>query len=158
MYETNPANPNQYRYRGAWEDMRVVRDTIAVKGDAPVAVDLKYTRHGPVLSEDKAHNKAYALRAAWMEIGAAPYLASLRMGQAKSWEEFVAACSYSRIPAENMVWADRKGNIGYQAVAITPLRPNGRASCRCPATAVTSEWLPADHRAADVANPERVTS
>src|SRR2546426_3706173 len=59
-----------------------------------------------------------------MEIGAAPYLASLRMDQAKSWEEFVEACSYSRIPSENMVWADRKGNIGYQAVAITPLRPN----------------------------------
>jgi penicillin amidase len=77
-----------------------------------------------VLSEDKTHHKAYALRAAWMEPGAAPYLASLRMDQAKSWEEFVEACSYSRIPSENMVWADRKGNIGYQAVAITPLRPN----------------------------------
>jgi penicillin amidase len=124
VYETNPANPNQYMYRGAWEDMRVLKDTIPVKGQAPVAIELKYTRHGPVLSEDKAHHKAYALRAAWMEIGAAPYLASLRMDQAKSWEEFVEACSYSRIPSENMVWADRRGNIGYQAVAITPLRPN----------------------------------
>jgi len=124
VYETNPANPNQYKYRGAWEDMRVVKDTIRVKGAAPVAVDLKFTRHGPVLSEDAAHHKAYALRAAWMEPGAAPYLASLRMDQAKSWEEFVEACTYSRIPSENMVWADRKGNIGYQAVAITPLRPN----------------------------------
>jgi penicillin amidase len=124
VYETNPANTNQYRYRGAWEDMRVVRDSIPVKGQAPVAVELKYTRHGPVLAEDKAHRKAYALRAAWMEPGAAPYLASLRMDQAKSWQEFVEACSYSRIPSENMVWADRTGNIGYQAVAITPLRPN----------------------------------
>jgi penicillin G amidase len=124
VYETNPANTNQYRYRGAWEDMRVVRDSIPVKGQASVAVELKYTRHGPVLAEDKAHRKAYALRAAWMEPGAAPYLASLRMDQAKSWQEFVEACSYSRIPSENMVWADRTGNIGYQAVAITPLRPN----------------------------------
>jgi penicillin amidase len=124
VYETNPANPNQYKYRGAWEDRRVVKDTIKVKGAAPVNVDLKFTRHGPVLSEDPAHHKAYALRAAWMEPGAAPYLASLRMDQAKSWEEFAAACTYSRIPSENMVWADRKGNIGYQAVAITPLRPN----------------------------------
>jgi penicillin G amidase len=96
-----------------------------VKGEsAPVNVDLKFTRHGPVLSEDAAHHKAYALRAAWMEPGSAPYLASLRMDQAKTWEEFVEACNYSRIPSENMVWADRKGNIGYQAVAITPLRPN----------------------------------
>src|SRR5262245_18253874 len=124
VYDTNPANPNQYKYRGAWEDMRVIKDTVPVKGESPAAVDLKFTRHGPVLSEDVAHHKAYALRAAWMETGAAPYLASLRMDQAKTWAEFVEACTYSRIPSENMVWADRQGHIGYQAVAITPLRPN----------------------------------
>ncbi|HXI28789.1 MAG TPA: penicillin acylase family protein, partial [Vicinamibacterales bacterium] len=124
VYETNPANPNQYKYRGTWEDMRVIKDSIPVKGESPAAVELKFTRHGPVLSEDVAHHKAYALRAAWMETGAAPYLASLRMDQAKSWAEFVEACTYSRIPSENMVWADRQGHIGYQAVAITPLRPN----------------------------------
>jgi penicillin amidase len=77
-----------------------------------------------VLFEDKEHHTAYALRAAWMEIGAAPYLASLRMDQATTWEEFREACAYSRIPAENMVWADTSGTIGYQAVAITPLRRN----------------------------------
>ena len=124
VYQTNPANPNQYKYRGAWEDMRVIKDTIPVKGEAPAAVDLKFTRHGPVLKEDPAHHVAYALRAAWMEPGAAPYLASLRMDQAHSWREFAEACTYSRIPSENMVWADREGHIGYQAVAITPLRPN----------------------------------
>ncbi len=124
VYDTNPANTNQYKYRGAWEDMRIIKDSIGVKGEAPVAVELKYTRHGPVLFEDKEHHKAYALRAAWMEIGGAPYLASLRMDQAKSWEEFRDACSFSRIPAENMVWADVTGAIGYQAVAITPIRHN----------------------------------
>jgi penicillin G amidase len=124
VYETNPANPNQIKYRGAWEDMRIIKDTIAVKGESPVAVELKYTRHGPVLYEDAAHHRAYALRAAWMETGSAPYLASLRMDQAKSWEEFRDACSYSRIPAENMVWADMSGTVGYQAVAITPIRRN----------------------------------
>jgi penicillin G amidase len=124
VYDTNPANTNQYKYRGAWEDMRVIKDSVPVKGETPVAVELKYTRHGPVLYEDKAHHKAYALRAAWMEIGGAPYLASLRMDQAKSWDEFREACAYSRIPAENMVWADVSGTIGYQAVAITPIRHN----------------------------------
>lgn len=124
IYDTNPANPLQYRYRGGWEDMRVIKDTIPVKGEAAVAVELKYTRHGPVLYEDQTHHKAYALRAAWLDIGSAPYLASLRMDQAKSWEEFRDACSYSRIPAENMVWADKEKNIGYQAVGISPMRRN----------------------------------
>ena len=124
VYDTNPANPNEYRYRGHWEPMRVLKDTIAVKGEQPAAVEYKYTRHGPVLFEDKARRKAYALRAAWMDVGGAPYLASLRMDQARTWEEFREACGYNRIPAENMVWADRKGNIGYQAAGIQPLRRN----------------------------------
>ena len=54
----------------------------------------------------------------------APYLASLRMDQAHSWQEFENACGYSHIPSENMVWADKSGAIGYQAVAITPIRHN----------------------------------
>jgi penicillin amidase len=124
VYDTNPADPNQYKYASEWEPMRVIRETIPVKGETAAAVELKYTRHGPVVYEDKAHHKAYAVRAAWRETGAAPYLASLRMDQAQTWEQFRDACSYSRIPAENMVWADRAGNIGYQAVGIAPLRPN----------------------------------
>jgi len=124
VYDTNPSNPNQYRYLGGWEDMQVIEDTIPIKGESPETVELKYTRHGPVLYEDRTHHKAYALRAAWMEIGNAPYLASLRMNQATTWEEFVDACSYSRIPAENMIWGDVNKNIGYQAVGISPIRPN----------------------------------
>lgn len=124
VYDTNPANPAEYKYNGRWEPMTILKDTIPVKGQAPAAVELKYTRHGPVVYEDKAHHKAYAVRAAWRETGAAPYLASLRIDQAQSWPEFEDACNYSRIPAENMVWADRDGNIGYQAVGIAPLRPN----------------------------------
>jgi penicillin amidase len=124
VYETNPANANEYRYRGGWEPMRVLQETIAIKGEKPEAVTLKFTRHGPVIFEDRANQRAYAVRAAWMEQGGAPYLASLRMNQAKTWEEFRAACGYNRMPAENMVWADRTGAIGWQAAGIQPLRRN----------------------------------
>ena len=124
VYKTNPANARQYRYGSTWEPMRVVRETIAVKGASPVMVELKYTRHGPVVYEDTAHHVAYAVRAAWLEPGSAPYLASLRMDQATTWEQFRDACSYSYIPGENMVWADRAGHIGWQAVGIAPIRPH----------------------------------
>ncbi len=124
VYRTNPDNPNQYWYDGHWEDMRVLSEDIPVKGQDPVTVELKYTRHGPVTFEDRERDLAYAVRGAWMEIGGAPYLASLRMNQARSWDEFRDACSYSNIPGENMVWADREGNIGWQAVGIAPIRRN----------------------------------
>ena len=124
VYDTNPENPSQYKYQGQWQSMSVVKESIPVKGESSAAVELKYTRHGPVVFEDKVHHKAYPVRAAWLEVGGAPYLASLRMDQAKNWEEFLDACAYSRIPAENMVWTDKDRNIGYQAVGIAPQRPN----------------------------------
>lgn len=122
VYETNPSNPNEYRYRGEWEPMTVITEEIPVKGRSPHTAELKYTRHGPVVFEDRDRNLAYAVRAAWMEIGGAPYLASLRMDQASTWEEFREACNYSNIPGENMVWAGRDGTIGWQSVGIAPIR------------------------------------
>lgn len=122
VYDTNPADANQYRYRDGWEEMTVIEERIAVEGEAPVTAQLKYTRHGPVVYEDPVNHKAYAVRAAWMEVGGAPYLASLRMDQAKSWPEFRDACAYSHIPGENMIWADIHGDIGWQAVGIAPIR------------------------------------
>ena len=124
VYETDPDNPNRYRYRDGWEEMTVITEEIPVKGQAPHTAEFKYTRHGPVVFEDARNNVAYAVRAAWLEPGGAPYLASLRMDQARTWEEFVEACNYSNIPGENMIWADREGNIGWQAVGIAPIRRN----------------------------------
>jgi len=124
VYELNPANSKQYLYNGEWEDMKIISETIKVKGDDDVNVELLYTRHGPVTYMDSLHNKAYAVRCAWLEPGGSPYLASLRMDQAKTWEEFRKACNYSHIPGENMVWADKKGNIGWQSVGIAPIRRN----------------------------------
>ncbi len=124
VYKTNPDNADQYWYRGAWEDMRIVQETISVKGQESMTIDLKYTRHGPVLAEDPEQHQAFALRAAWLDVGGVPYLASLRMNQATTWQEFREACVYSHAPSENMVWADTQGNIGWQAVGLVPLRPN----------------------------------
>lgn len=124
VYELNPDNTNQYKYNGEWVDMKTISETVKVKGIADQTVDLKYTQHGPVTYVDKKNNVAYAIRCAWLEPGGSPYLASLRMDQAKTWEEFREACNFSHIPGENMIWADKKGNIGLQAVGIAPIRNN----------------------------------
>ncbi|UCF37337.1 MAG: penicillin acylase family protein [Acidobacteriota bacterium] len=121
VYECSP-DMSRYRYRDSWEDFRVLTETIPVKGGDRRQVDLRFTRHGPVLFEDPENHRAFALRAAWLEKGTAPYLASLRFDQARSWAEFQEACSYFLAPSENMVWADREGNIGWQATGITPIR------------------------------------
>ncbi len=122
VYELHPEDPDLYRYRDGWERMTAVVDTVPAKGRSPEVVRHRYTRHGPVVLHDPGEGIAYAVRAAWLEVGGAPYLASLRMDQARTWEEFRDACTYSNIPGENMVWADREGTIGWQAVGIAPIR------------------------------------
>ncbi|MFD0798596.1 penicillin acylase family protein [Maribacter chungangensis] len=124
VYELNPENPNQYKHKGEWVDMTFITETIKVKGKADHIAKLFYTMHGPVTLIDKENNVAYAVRCAWLEPGGSPYLASLRMDQAKNWEEFREACTYSNIPGENMIWADKDGNIGWQSVGIAPVRKN----------------------------------
>jgi len=124
VYDTNPADPLQYKYGSGWESMKLVHDTIPVKGRAAEKVDYKFTRHGPVVFEDRVHHKAYAVRAAWLEPGGAPYLASLRMDQAQSWDQFRDAISFARIPSMNFIWGDKTGTIGYNAAVIAPRRTN----------------------------------
>src|SRR5262249_37762828 len=70
------------------------------------------------------NHRAFALGAAWLAQGGAPYLASLRLGQAASWAEFRTACHFFHVPSENLVWADRDGHIGWQAVGLSTRRGN----------------------------------
>lgn len=124
VYDTNPQNPDEYHYQDTWEPTQVLHEEIKVRGQDPVQVRLKFTRHGPVIYEDLAHKKIYGLKAAWLETGTAPYLSSLRMDQASTWEAFRDACRYFGMPSENMVWADKNGTIGWQATGMAPLRGN----------------------------------
>ena len=122
IYELNPENSNQYHHKGEWVDFNIIKESIPVKGGEDYEIELYYSIHGPVTLIDENRNRAYAVRCGWLEVGGSPYLASLRMNQSNSWEEFREACNYSNIPGENMIWADKDGNIGWQAVGIAPIR------------------------------------
>ena len=139
IYDINPENHRQYRHNNEWVNMHSITETIQVKDQANVEVLLNYSLHGPITLIDTIGLKAYAVKCAWLEPGGAPYLASLRMDQAKSWEEFRAACNYSHIPGENMIWADQAGNIGWQAVGIAPIRNNFSGLVPVPGNG-TYEW------------------
>jgi penicillin amidase len=124
VYATNPAAPNEYRYRDRWEPFIVRTESIAVRGGPVQTVELKFTRHGPVLMEDAAHHRAFAARLAWLEPGMAPYLSSLEYMRAHNWDEFLAAMNRHGMPGLNYLYADRRGNIGWAPSGLTPVRPN----------------------------------
>jgi penicillin amidase len=72
VYELNPENLNQYRYKDEWVDMKVIRETIKVKDAEDVQVELRYTQHGPVTFIDTVNSVGYAVRCAWLEPGGSP--------------------------------------------------------------------------------------
>ena len=122
---TNPDDPSQYRYLDQWIEMEVERQTIRVKGqDDPVEVELKYTRHGPVVWEDPGKQRVVAVRWTGTEPGAAGYLASLATDRAENWDDFVDAMARWKIPAENIVYGDVDGDIGWIPAGLMPIRPN----------------------------------
>lgn len=122
QYELNPKNPLQYKFKGEWRDFKIIEEVVKVKNAPDESVKLYYSHHGPITYLNEKALKAYGVRCAWLEPGGSPYLASLRMDQAQNWAEFRDACNYSHIPGENMIWADKSGTIGWQAVGIAPVR------------------------------------
>jgi penicillin amidase len=124
VYETNPEDPSEYRYEGRWEPMKAEKQQIPIKGEEPAEVELKYTRHGPVIYEDPEKRVAFAVRVAWLEPGMAPYLGSVEYMRAKDWDQFLAAMNRWGTPGENLIYTDTNGNIGWKAAGITPIRPN----------------------------------
>lgn len=124
VYELNPTNAKQYRYAGGWEDMRVVRETVAVKGGGSRAVDLTFTRHGPVIFVDGERRRAYAVRSCWLEPGMAPYFGSIGYMRAKTFSEFKKTMLNWGAPTENQIYADVSGNIGWVPGGLAPIRKN----------------------------------
>lgn len=124
VYELNPQNPNQYRYGNGWEDMRIVHETEQVKGEGNRDLELKFTRHGPVIFVDDANKRAFAVRSIWFEPGTSAYFGSSDYMTAKDWNGFLGAMRRWGAPSENQVYADTKGNIGWVAAGKTPRRVN----------------------------------
>jgi penicillin amidase len=124
VYELNRSDPDSYRYQSGWAKMQIVRDTIEVKGGAAREVELRFTRHGPVLAVDAANHRAFAMRTVWNEPGLAGYFGSSRLLMAKNWNDFKVAANAWGAPPLNIVYADTQGNIGWAASGRAPKRKN----------------------------------
>lgn len=124
VYETRPGDPAAYRYGQGWEGMTTIEEELFVKGEAPRKVQLRFTRHGPVLHEEPTSRRAYALRTAWLEPGMVPYLRSLSYMEARDWPGFLKALKGHGLPGLNYLYADTRGNIGLAPSGFVPKRPN----------------------------------
>ncbi len=112
----------RYEYGDGAERFKTVTEAIPVRDAPEVEVQLRFTRHGPVIFENEKH--AFAVRAGWLEPGMAPYFGSVEYMRASNWREFLGALNRWGAPSENQVYADVDGNIGYKPAGLFPRRPN----------------------------------
>jgi penicillin amidase len=111
----------RYIFRGQLEQARMERGAIAIKGEKPLEFNAWITRHGPIFLNDE--NRAYALH--WSADDPAGFsFPFLDIDRARNWADFTAAISHFAGPAQNFVYADIEGNIGYHASGRLPIRPD----------------------------------
>jgi len=107
------------RFENGPERLKVEQEVVRVRGAPAVAVSLASTRHGPLVGADG--DRQLALRWTASEPGGFTF-PFIELNQARNWAEFRAAVSRYAGPAQNFVYADRDGNIGYQAAGRLPVR------------------------------------
>ncbi len=139
--QTNPENSDQYLLRGDWLDMRIEHEELRVRGqDQLEQVALKFTHNGPVIWDDPANDRVVVLRWAGQEPGTAGYLGSLALDQVQDWDEFVQAMRAWKIPAENIVYADVEGDIGWIPAGLVPVREGWSGLLPVPAHTGRYRW------------------
>jgi penicillin G amidase len=154
-----------YLYDGQRYPLETRREVILVKGGEPVEFDVRSTRHGPLLSDVSADYArigkqapagkeapsgglatAVSLRWTALDVGKTAD-AVFKLNAAQNWKDFRAAAKLFEVPAQNLVYADVEGHIGYQAPGRIPVRKGGTGEWPSPGWTSTygwAAWVPFD--------------
>jgi penicillin amidase len=141
-------------------------ETLKVAGGDDVELEVRSTVHGPIISglTDAATSIAedpfvggtasgrveppqdgltgeYAVSLQWTALQAGSTAASIfALDVAQDWEGFRAAAKLFNVPAQNLVYADTEGNIGYQTPGTLPIRGAGDGSYPQPGWSSAYDW------------------
>ncbi len=150
----NPNNPDQYEVDGKWVDMQIVKETLKAAGGSSEELTVRYTRHGPIISDTYGSLEDFGSKAG-ISLPQQPYALALRwtaldknelfraivlIDRAQNWNDFREGAKYFTTPAQNLVYADVDGNIGYQMPGNVPIRKNGDGRQPVPGWTDDYEW------------------
>jgi penicillin G amidase len=137
------ADPRRYLFQGEWRTAEVHRETVHVKGGAPVEIEVTVTHHGPVALGDPGAGHALAFRYTATAEPNRTAEALLPMLRARSADELEAAMRPWVDPVNNFVLADslgRRGTIGYRTRGQVPVRQAANAWLPVPGWDGAHEW------------------
>ncbi|WP_246846556.1 penicillin acylase family protein [Humibacter ginsenosidimutans] len=144
-----------YLYDGKKQAFTTRKETIKVAGGSPVTITVRSTIHGPLLSGGdydtvtKSHRTSsgdipggkYALSLQWTALTPGHTAESIFiLDKATDWNGFRAAAREFDVPAQNLIYADTAGNIGYQAPGLIPIRKQGDGTTITPGWSSAYGW------------------
>lgn len=126
--KTNPADANQFMVDGQWRALETTEQQIAVKGEAPVTINLRRSPHGPIVNDvlgETAGQTPIAMWWAFLETENPILDAFYQVNRADTLGKMREAAAKIQAPGLNLVWANARGDIGWWASAQLPIRPDG---------------------------------
>jgi len=142
LYIEHVGGRNEVEHNGAWEPLRIVPEVIKVKGQPDVPIQVRITRHGPLLS-DVIDRTGEALAFRWTSLDDEDHTleAFWELNSAGNWADFTAALAHYKAPMQNFVYADVDGNIGYYAPGAVPIRAGGDGTIPAPGWIDANDWI-----------------
>jgi penicillin amidase len=118
----NPVDSNQYAFQGSWENFVTKKVTIKLKDGSEVERVLRFTRHGVVVSSFR-QIKDKVISMHWVGDEMSNELKTVgQLNRASNWNDFTDALKTFISVSQNVVYADKKGNIGLFCAAGIPIR------------------------------------
>jgi penicillin amidase len=158
LYLEKVSDHDTYLYDGRQLPLTTRRETFVVRGQDPVTITVRESRHGPLISDvsedyatvgadapvpesapDRGTGYAVALRWTALRPGRTGD-ALFAIDQAHDWDSFRAAARLFAAPSQNLVYADTQGHIGYQAPGRIPIRRTGHGDWPVPGWNPAYEW------------------
>ncbi|HVO13806.1 MAG TPA: penicillin acylase family protein [Alphaproteobacteria bacterium] len=144
----DPNDPNRYVTPDGTQPFVSRQETIQVRGDDPVTIVVRETRHGPVISDALPPSDAgaagpgyvLALQATWLRDDDRTAEAIYKLNRAQNWDGFVDALRSFDSPAQNIAYADTAGNIGMYMPAAIPIRKSGNGFLPAPGWTGDHDW------------------
>ena len=143
-----------YLYDGEQIPLETREETFRVAGGESETITVRSTRNGPILSDlDDSLAKVgrseqtttdasiYEVALRWTALTPEPTVEAIfALDTASNWDEFRDAAQKFTVPSQNLVYADREGNIGYQSPGTIPIRRTGDGRWPVPGWDPQYDW------------------
>ncbi|MEV6211226.1 penicillin acylase family protein [Kitasatospora sp. NPDC051914] len=158
LYLEKVTGPDTYLRDGKEVKFQTRKETIKVAGGEDRTITVRTTVNGPLISDQSSEQQkvgtyapagnaapdrasGYGVALQWTALTPGRTMdAVFELDRAADWKDFQKAAADFAVPAQNLIYADTKGNIGYQTPGVIPVRGKGDGRYPAPGWDSAYDW------------------